>query len=55
MKTWRRFIGTANLALAGVAVYAAITHSDNPIAFYGYLLAVAMGTQGLLYLLTEGE
>lgn len=54
MKTWHLFLGIAEIVLALVAVFIAVT-SSHPNAWWGYVLALAFGSKGLLYILAANE
>jgi uncharacterized membrane protein HdeD (DUF308 family) len=51
MKTWHLFLGSAEIVLALVAVFIAVT-SSHPQAWFGFVLAGAFGSKGILFILS---
>lgn len=54
MKTWHLFLGIAEIILALVAVFFAIT-SSHPQAWFGFVIALAFGSKGILFILSANE
>jgi xanthine/uracil permease len=54
MKSFKLIIGYAEIVLALIAVFAAVT-SSHPQAWFGYVLAVMFGSKGILYVLWASE
>lgn len=54
MKSFRKFLGIADITLAVIAAGAAII-SNHPQAWFGYAMAFMLGTKGLMFLLWAAE